>query len=131
MKKLYNVQGFDKVFIEHSTQENRIAVVFASNFCFEQAAVITMDAVKRNGAEAVRRYINENELRVYEAESFYENGDYDKSSASFIGVGRPENRRKFLILGLPGSCISWFENLQKFNEWIENCPFGIKVILLK
>ena len=131
MKKLYNLKGFDRAFIEHSPAENRIAVVFAADFCFEQAAAITMETVKRCGAESVRRYVSEKELRVYEAECYYEHGEYDKNNAAFVSVGKPENRRKFLVLGLPGSCISWFENLQKFNEWVDNCPFSIKIIMLK
>ena len=131
MKKLFNIKGFDRVFIEHSPAEDRIAVVIAANFCLEQAALITMEAVKRNGAEAVRRYVSEKELRVYEAECFDERGEYDRNNAAFINVGKPEDRRRFMILGLPGTTFSWFENMSNFCKWVDECPFDYKIIELK
>lgn len=131
MKELFNFHKMSKAIVSANIESGKIAAVLFKDFTFEDAAELALDAVKRVGAEAVSKYINCTEIAVYDGVIIKDSENYCDKTAAFIRVNRDEERRRFLILGLPASCKDWFESMEKFDEWLERCPFDVKVIELK
>ena len=132
MKELFNFNHMSKCVVAFNKENGKIAVVFFTDFSFENAAEFTLNTVKRVGAKAVEKYLKYDEIVAFDGHIVKKSDKYYDKTATYIEVG-PDGmeRRKFLILGLPGSCKDWFENEEKFNEFIELCPFDIMLIELK
>lgn len=132
MKSMYNYNRMTKCIVAENKTTGKVAVVLFTDFSFESAAELTLDAVKRTDAESVSKYLKYDEIVAFDGTVYKDSDNYFEESAAYVSVGPAAHEtRKFLILGLPGSCKDWFDTQDKFDEWIEKCPFDIKVILLK
>ena len=132
MKTMYNYNRMTKCICAENKSVGKVAVVLFTDFSFENAAEFTLDAVKRTDAETVSKYLKYDEIVAFDGTVYKDSDDYFEESAAYVSVGpAAHEKRKFLILGLPGSCRDWFDSQEKFDEWIDNCPFAVKVIMLK
>jgi hypothetical protein len=116
--------------IGYSDNMNRYEIVLYVDFTIEQAAKETLEAACRVGAAAVKPYINGEEMHLFEAD-IYKSGNPVNGMSAYVAVDKDVDRRRFVICGLPAKCRDRFNDMAEFDEWLEKCPFDIKVFELE